>query len=421
MSLFLVGLNHKTAPIELREQVVIADGQIDSALCALQNDYGFEEVMILSTCNRVEVIAGESKEGNSEELIKRFLHRRNSLEPNILDEYLYTYRGEQLIRHVFRVASSLDSMIQGEPQILGQVKRAYLSSQRVGAAGEQLSLLMPRAFFVAKRIRTETRIASSAVSISSAAVELARQIFGELADKSILLLGAGKMGELVVKNLLASGVSSISITNRTWERSEELVGRLGGRGVPFDEMEKHLAEADIVVVSTGSPTHLLDRPIMERVIRRRRYAPLFVIDISVPRNVAPEVNEIETVFLFDIDDLETVTASNMEEREREAEQAEAIVEQEVESFLAHYSARNLGPFIRSFREKIEQICLDELEVNRNGLNVDDYEKVEKMVRKIARRIAHPLTVQIKRHEPDPVRRDHKVEMIKKAFELDDRE
>ena len=221
---------------------------------------------------------------------------------------------------------------------------------------------------MAKRIRTETRIANSAVSVSSAAVELARKIFGELSDRSILLLGAGKMGELVVKHLLSSGVSSIMIANRTRERSEKMVDRLGGTRVPFDEMEAHLAEADIAVVSTGSDSYVVDRPMMDRVIRRRRYAPLFVIDISVPRNVAPEVNEIDNVFLFDIDDLESVIASNIEEREREAELAEAIVTQEVESFLAHHASRNLGPFIRSFRDGIEQICLDELQINRNGLN-----------------------------------------------------
>jgi glutamyl-tRNA reductase len=421
MSLFLVGLNHITAPIEIRELVAISDEDVESALATLRAEYGFDEAMIISTCNRVEVIAGQSRNGDPVVLIKRFLHQQHSLEANELDDYLYSYSGEELIRHVFRVASSLDSMVQGEPQILGQVKQAYMSAQRSGVTGERLSQLMPRAFFVAKRIRTETRIANAAVSVSSAAVELARKIFEDLAEKSILLLGAGKMGELVVKNLLSSGVSSIMIANRTHERSEEMIARLGGRDVAFDELESHLVEADIVVVATGSSSHVVDGPMMDRVIRRRRYAPLFVIDISVPRNVSPEVNEIENVFLFDIDDLESVIASNIEEREREAELAETIIEQEVESFQAHHAARNLGPFIRSFRQKIEQICLDELKINRNGLSAEDYEKVEKMVRKIARRIAHPLTVQIKRHAVDPDCHDHEVEMIKKAFELEDRE
>jgi glutamyl-tRNA reductase len=280
---------------------------------------------------------------------------------------------------------------------------------------------MPRAFFVAKRIRTETRIANSAVSVGSAAVELARKIFSELANKSIFLLGAGKMGEIVVKNLISSGVSSILIANRTRERTEEMVSRLGGKQVPFDEMETYLAEADIVVVSTGSASHVVDQPMIDRVIRQRRFAPLFVIDISVPRNVAPEVNEIDNVFLFDIDDLESVIASNIEEREREAELAEAIIAQEVDRFLTYHASRDLGPFIRSFREKIEMICLDELETNRNGLNSEEYVKAEKMVRKIARRIAHPLTIQIKRHESDPSSRNHKIEMIRKAFLPDEQE
>jgi glutamyl-tRNA reductase len=378
--------------------------------------------MILSTCNRVEVIARHSESDDSIRLIKKFLHSHNSLEPNSLEEYLYTFQDEKLVSHVFRVASSLDSMIQGEPQILGQVKQAYRLAGEAGASGEQLSRLLPRAFFVAKRIRTETRIANSAVSVSSAAVELAKKIFGELADKTILLAGAGKMGELVVKHLVSSGVSNILIANRTPERSQELVDRLGGgTQVPFDEMERHLAKADIVVVSTGSTSHVVDRPMMDRVVRQRRYTPLFVIDISVPRNVAPEVNEIDNVFLFDIDDLESVISSNIEDRAREAEMAEAIVTEEVKNFLAYDASRNLGPFIRSFRDRIEQICLEELEGNKNGLSAQDYSEAERLVRRIAKRIAHPLTVQIKRQEIDPSHRNQKIELIRNAFELDDQE
>jgi len=421
MSLSLVGLNHKTAPIEIRELIAVPEEEIGSALSSLSTEYGFQEAMILSTCNRVEVIADRSAKGDTIELIKRFLQSQHSLDPAVLEECLYTYQGKQLISHVFRVASSLDSMIQGEPQILGQMKQAYVHSENAEVVGDQLSLLLPRAFFVAKRIRTETRIANSAVSVGSAAVELARKIFGELPDKTILLLGAGKMGELVVKNLLSSGVSNILVANRTRERSEQLVDRLGGRRVPFDEVETHLVKADILVVSTGSASHVVNGTMIERVIRQRRYAPLFVIDISVPRNVSPEVNEIDNVFLFDIDDLESVIATNLEEREREADLAERIVRQEVDAFLDYHASRDLGPFIRSFRDRIEQICLDELMINRNGLNSDDFEKAEKMVRKIARRIAHPLTVQIKRPESDPSFRERKVEMIKKAFEIDDPE
>lgn len=421
MSLFLVGLSHKTAPIEIRETIAVSDERVRSALASLNTEFGFGEAMILSTCNRVEVIGDKPEVATGIDQIKRFLYSERSLDLKTLDKYLYTYQEEELVRHVFRVASSLDSMVQGEPQILGQMKRAYSHSEEAGVAGDHLSQLMPRAFFVAKRVRTETRIASSAVSISSAAVELARKIFGDLTDKTILLLGAGKMGELAVKNLLTSGVSSILIANRTRERSDRMVGRLGGRRVSFGELETHLIESDIVVVSTGSGSHVLERPTMERVIRKRRYRPLFIIDIAVPRNVAPEVNEIDNVFLFDIDDLESVVASNLEDRQREAELAEAIIAEEVKTFVANHASRNLGPFIQSFRDKIEQICLEELTTNRNGLSADDYENAEKMVRKIARRIAHPLTVQIKRPGNEPDYRKHNVEMIRKAFELDDQE
>jgi glutamyl-tRNA reductase len=421
MSLNLVGLNHKTAPIEIRELVAVSEKEISSSLKVLRTDYGFDEAMILSTCNRVEVIARHHQSDRAEKLIKRFLHSRNALSAHSLDEHLYTFRDEKLVRHVFRVASSLDSMIQGEPQILGQVKQAYRFSEEAGVSGEHLSHLMPRAFFVAKRVRTETRIANSAVSVSSAAVELARKIFVELADQKILLLGAGKMGELVVKNLLSSGISQISVANRTEGRSQEIVSRLGGTPVSFNEINTHLVEADIVVVSTGSASHVLDFPMMEEVMNRRRYTPLFIIDISVPRNVAPEVNEIDHVFLFDIDDLESVITSNIEDREREAEMAENIVTEEVKNYMAHSASRDLGPFIRSFRNRIEEICLDELRNNRNGLSAEEYSESEKLVRRIARRISHPLTVQIKRQEIDPSRRNQRIEMIRSAFEIDDRE
>lgn len=421
MSLFLVGLNHRTAPIEIRELVAVAEKEIPARLTALVSDFGFEEALILSTCNRVEIIASQRTGTDSTALIKDFLRTRDSVDPNSLDKYLYTFQGAELVSHVFRVASSLDSMIQGESQILGQVKQAYRLAEQAGSCGVLLSQLMPRAFFVAKRVRTETRIANSAVSVSSAAVELAEKIFGELTDRTILLLGAGKMGELVVRNLVSSGVSSILVANRTRERSQKIVDRLGGTRVPFGELEKHLIKADILVVSTGSASHVVDRPLMDRVIHKRRYKPLFVIDISVPRNVAPEVNEIDNVFLFDIDDLESVISSNIEEREREAELAEEIVKEEVRSFLAHDASRSLGPFIHSFRKRIEEICLDELRSNRDGLSKENYSEAEKLVRRIAKRIAHPLTVQIKRNEIDDGCRSERLDLIRNAFELEDKE
>ena len=420
MNLFIVGLNHRTAPIEIRETVAVPGDRIQEALVSLRDEFGFEEAMIVSTCNRVEVYARGVGEDSSLR-VKDFLCSRNSLSRETLDEYLYTYTGDDLVRHLFRVTSSLDSMVQGEPQILGQMKQAFAQSGRANVVGETLSRLMQRSFFVAKRVRTETRIANSAVSVSSVAVELAKKIFGELSGKTILLLGAGKMGELAVQNLLASGGSTILVANRTSGRSEKVVERLGGTSVDFGALETHLVNSDIVVVSTGSASHILDRQLMERVIKKRLYSPLFVIDIAVPRNVAPAVNEIDNIFLFDIDDLESVVTSNREGRSREAELAEAIIDQEVRSFLAYQDSQHLGPFIQSFRDKIEEICLEELESSRNGLELSELERTEKLVRRIARRIAHPLTVQIKRPVRDPGSREYNIELIRKAFELDDQE
>ena len=419
MSFILVGLNHRTAPVGVRERLAFPSDRLVAAHQLLQRQFGLTEGMIVSTCNRVEVIASCPGQDDAVERIKSFLYGYHSLEPPFLEKYLYRYLESAVIKHVFRVASSLDSMVVGESQILGQMKQAYTTAREAGSVGSELNHLMHRAFFVAKRIRTETQIGASAVSISSVAVELARKIFGDLRGKSILLLGAGKMSELAAQNLLNSGISRLFVINRTPEKAKELASNLGGTPLPFQEIGRSLVGADIVLVSTGADSFVLRKDQVQSVIRERKYAPLFLVDISVPRNVDPRVNEIENVFLYDIDDLQSVIQTNLSGRNREAELAEKIVLEEVQNYLRRLSTFEVGQVINRLRRRIEEICLSELERNRDTFTEADQEQLEKVIRRAARKIAHPLILQIKYPGESPQLQLYRIESIKKAFQLDD--
>ncbi|MEE8161780.1 MAG: glutamyl-tRNA reductase, partial [Acidobacteriota bacterium] len=305
-----------------------------------------------------------------------------------------------------------------EPQILSQMKRSYLLAQQAGSIGNDLKSLIPRAFFVAKRVRSVTRIGTSAVSISSVAVELARKIFGDLSEKSVLLLGSGKMGALAARSLADSGVRQISVAGRSPESSQQLASQFHGRSVSFDALQTHLVQSDIVLVSTSSSSFVLDSRLVEAVIRERRYRPLFVIDISVPRNVDPQVNNIDNVFLYDIDDLQSVMDANLLERHEEAELAEEIVDREVDNFRTRMNTQNIGPLLGELRERIEEICLTELKVHQNTLTSDEYDRMEKIVRKTAHKIAHPLITEVKSRDESPVRRYQTIKMILSMFQRD---
>ena len=312
----LVGLSHKTAPVEVRERIAINEDLIPAAIKILLQKHQLRESMILSTCNRVEILGQGQNQKETIEKIILFLHSYHSLPSNFLEPYLYTLQNEEAVLHVFRVASSLDSMVLGESQILGQLKQAYAVAGGAKGTGPTLQILLPTAFRVAKRIRTETGISESAVSISSVAVELAKKIFGTLQGKSILLLGAGKMSELATRSLLQSGIANVYVASRTDARSRILAKSFGGIPIQMATIQDHLPECDILLVSTSATSFILDPEMMHRVVRRRKYAPLFVIDISVPRNVDPRINEIENVFLYDIDDLQSVIDANLKETYR---------------------------------------------------------------------------------------------------------
>ncbi|MFB3068173.1 MAG: glutamyl-tRNA reductase, partial [Acidobacteriota bacterium] len=386
MELVLVGLNHKTAPVEVRERIAFTEEQLHPALKRLQTEFGLWEGMIISTCNRVEVFAhGQKSQEQIIESVKEFLYSSHDLQPRFLEDYLYSHLQGDAVRHIFRVASSLDSMVVGEPQILAQVKQAYATACQAGSVGTYLKDLIPRAFFVAKKVRSSTQIGASAVSISSVAVELARKIFGDLTGKSTLLLGAGEMGELAARSLLDSGISQLFITNRTPQRSQELAAQLLGKAVPFADLETYLVRCDIALVCTGSTSLLLDKNRLEKIIKRRKYRPLFIIDISVPRNIDPHVNELENVFLYDVDDLQSVINANIRQRCEEAETAEDIVQTEVAKYMNQQSTRGTGPLISALRQRIEEICLEELKSNHGNLDRQEYQRLEKALKSTAHR------------------------------------
>src|SRR5437588_1558692 len=295
MQLALVGLSHKTAPVEVRERMAFSSDALRAALTSLVGRQEVNEALILSTCNRVEVVA----ESADDRLIREFLCEFHQIPHESVSKHLYSFRNVEAIRHVFRVAASLDSMVIGEPQILGQVKEAYRIAADAGTVGMHLSALMNRAFAVAKKVRSETGISQSAVSVSYAAVELAKKIFGTLNGKTVMIIGASKMGELTAKHLKRAGATSVLVTNRTFERAVELAKVFEGAAVPFEHFTDHIDHADIVISSTGAPHFIITKSMGEQIIHRRKNKPMFFIDIAVPRDIDPSVNEIDNAFLYD--------------------------------------------------------------------------------------------------------------------------
>ena len=415
MQLALVGLSHKTAPVEIRERLAFSNDALRSALTSLVDRRAVNEAMILSTCNRVEVVA----ESPDERLIRDFICEFHQISHDSVSSHLYSYRNVDAIRHVFRVTASLDSMVIGEPQILGQVKEAYRIAMDAGTVGMHLSALMNRAFAVAKKVRSETGISQSAVSVSYAAVELARKIFGDLSGKTVMIIGASKMGELAAKHLRRAGASSVLVTNRTFERAVELAKVFEGAAVPFEHFTDHMAGADIVITSTGAPHFIIGKNLAEQVIHRRKNKPIFFIDIAVPRDIDPAVNEIDNAFLYDIDDLQQVIDANLKERLKEAMRAEQIVDDEVEAFCLKMQTRDVVPTIVQLRESLEKVRRDEIERNRRhlkDLSPDQQAAVDQITKSIVNKILHPPIEQLKQMAHDPQGADL-ADLIRKIFNV----
>ncbi len=399
INLVLVGLNHRSAPLPVRERLFVPRGDLPGLLDELRGVEGVDEGLVLSTCNRTEFLARVSDAQTGSDGLERLLLARGQAPAQDLEGHLYRLRGPQAVRHVFRVASSLDSLVVGEPQILGQVKEAYLLSVEHRTLGRVLDGLMRHAFEVAKKVRTSTGIARHPVSVGQAAVSLARQIFGSLEGRSVLLLGAGKMGELAARQLVEEGAGRVRVANRTHARALDLAQRFGGEAVLFEERAECCAEVDIVLASTGAPHFILGPEEVAAALRHRRGRPLFIIDIAVPRDVDPRVNDLESVYVYDLDDLERVVDANRAGRIEEAAAAETLIEREVVSFEAWVRGLAAGPAIAAWRERSHQLKDEELErflSRHRDLPEPQRRELAEMLHGLVNRILHEPTVRLKR-------------------------
>jgi glutamyl-tRNA reductase len=421
MKVLVAGLNHNTADIEVREKVAFNGSKLQEGLVELKNLPHVDEVVILSTCNRMELYAGVKDTEKASESIKTFISGFHNIDRSLLDKAIYVYDDVDAVRHIFRVASSLDSMVIGEPQILGQLKEAFEFALEKKTTGILLNKLMKKAISVAKRVRSETRIAENAVSISFAAVELAKKIFTDLSAKVFMLLGAGEMAELAAKHLMSNGVKEVIVANRRYERACELAKEFSGRPVALDNFLREMVHSDIVICSTGAPNYIVVKEQMQKVMKERKQRQVFIIDISVPRNIDPKINDLDNVYLYNIDDLQGIVDANMFERKKEAEKAERIIEEEIEPFFQWLSSLDSVPTIVALREKMEKIKNDEIEKLLNRFpDLDEKQRkaIEHMASSIVNKLIHPPTIALKKDSED---RDLIVAIIKKLYEIDDEE
>lgn len=417
MKIAVAGLNHRTAPVEVRERIAVAPAALQDEVVRLSRRPGLREAMILSTCNRVEVaLTAEDSVDPARCLTEMFPIGEE------IGSYLFVHEGRDAIRHLFRVAASLDSMVVGEPQILGQMKQAYQVAKEQGTVGGLLDTVLASAFSTAKRVRTETEIGESAVSVSYAAVELAREIFGSLKDSKVLLIGAGKMSELAARHLHRSGATQIYVTNRTYDRAVEVAKVFQGWILDYGNFKQSLPLADIVITSSAAPGFLLSKRDLQLALRARRNKPIFVIDIAVPRNVDPQANEVEGVFLYDIDDLQAVVNRNLAGRQSAAEQAERIVDEEVARLEERLKVRQVAPAIVELQSSFERVRATELEKIRGKLGPltpEQEDAVEALTRGIVNKLAHgPITElrrQVALNESLPV-----IDAIKRIFRIGER-
>ncbi|HEY6333676.1 MAG TPA: glutamyl-tRNA reductase [Blastocatellia bacterium] len=400
MNVVLVGLNHKTAPIEVRERIAFGEGHLPDALSSLVDHESLDEALIVSTCNRVELLASAPTDPDRGlHQMTAFLCDFHKLQAAAINEHLYRHSGPNAVRHIFRVASSLDSMVVGEPQILGQVKEAYQHAIKAGTIGRVLSQLMNRTLSVAKRVRNETAVSQSAVTVSSVAVELGLKIFGDLSNKSVLLVGAGEMAELAAASLIGAGASHLTVVNRTVERAEAIAAKFGGESIDFDRLYQGLADADVLICSTLAPDYVLTLDGVTRALKTRKKGPIVLIDISVPRNVDPAIASLPNCFVFDVDDLQSVVSSNLKERQKEAAAAELIIDAEVEHFLGHLRSLDIGPSILELKQVLYDIAHAELKRNRKHLGslTSEQEAAIKdiLLPALVNKLSHPIILHMR--------------------------
>ena len=407
MTLSLIGVNYKTAPIALRERIAISRDELPETTRALAAVEGVTECMIVSTCNRVELIAAV-EDPNTD--LTGFLNDHFGLDRSVLEPHIYKQTDRDAVRHLFRVAASLDSMVVGEPQILGQVKEAFAVARAAGTVAGQLEHLLQSAFAAAKKVRSETEIGSSSVSIASVAVELAKKIFGSLQGRTVFLVGAGKMSELAARHLVQQGAGAILVSNRTQERAHRMAEAFKGQVIPYEKMYVAASDADIVISSTGAPHPIFRKEHGQAFMHRRRNRPMFFIDIAVPRDVDPAMGELEGIFVYDIDDLQAVAAAHLEARSREAGDAESLIAAEVERFQQKQRTVNVAPAIVSMQrqaEEIRQAELRRMHARLGTLTAEQLSAVEALTRGLVNKFLHPPMQALKQaaREGDQVRLD----------------
>lgn len=389
MAFNVLGINHKTAPVALREKVAFSEDRLLAALRALRQELGVAEVVILSTCNRTEVYwAGSASGAELSQWLER--HHGNNLD---LAPSLYVHQEQRAIAHAFSVASGLDSMVLGEAQILGQLKDAYRVAQEAGSTGPSLNKLFQAAFSAAKRVRSETRIGENAVSLASATVSLARRVYSDLSAHTALMVGAGDMNALTARHFMSAGVKRMVIANRTLGRAQTLAAELEAHAVGLDDLDKELAQADIVITCTASPIPLITKRATEAAIRSRRRRPIFMVDLAVPRDIDPAVADLEDVYLFSVDDLQQLVDENRQQREVAAGGARLLIDEEVARFLSESRAHDAGPTIRALREQAEQIRLHTVEQARRQLAAGKTadEVLEYLANTLTNRLLHTPT------------------------------
>lgn len=402
MSIVLIGVNHKTAPVEVRERLAFADARLGEALQRLVDHSVISEGLIVSTCNRVEVIAATNQsEQAALNQLHEFLQHYHHCEAALLHKHCYQHAAAGAIQHIFRVTAALDSMVIGEPQITGQIKEAFQRAQAANAVGGTLTRLMNRAFAVAKRVRNETGIGASAVSISFVAVELARKIFERMQDAAVMLIGAGEMAELAARHLLNYGANKILIVNRTYETAAALAQEMNGEPVRWEDFERRLPEAEVVICSTGAPHYLLHPTHVKHALEARRNRPMLLIDISVPRNIDPATGALDNAFVFDVDDLEAIANTNRADRAREAERAETIIAAETERFVAALAEGDMHAVIGAFRREVSALAFAELERSRKrlgNLSAEQEEALRVMLNAIVNKFTQPVIKQLRASE-----------------------
>lgn len=421
--IYLIGLNHRTAGVDIRESFALTDvGLLENHLLPVAGLANLacpiKEAMVLSTCNRVEILTVGHGGDIKQEVIAYWAAAKGK-KPEELAPFVYAHKNEDAIKHLFTVASSLDSMVLGEPQILGQLKDAYKHALGLGTTRVILNRLLHRAFSVAKRVRNETGVASSAVSISYAAVELAKRIFGDMSNYKAMLIGAGEMAELAATHLMNAGIQSVWVANRTHERAIELAAQYKGLAVPFENLFEQLHEVDIVISSTGAPDAIIRAKDLKGIMKKRKNRPMFFIDIAVPRDIDPDVNALDNIYLYDIDDLKEVVEENLAQRREEAMKAHGIVDEETANFCKWLDALSLQPTIVDLIRRAENIVAEEMARSQKRLNLDDegQKTLNAMLCSIIRKLNHePISFMKRRFDEDAG--TEYIGVVRRLFDLD---